>query len=95
MPGLADMHAHLFSDDAFPDSLAPDELAVMVANGVTTVRFMIGTPEQLELRARVAGGEMLGPTIYAASPQLSGQVLRRDLQRPRGHDAGGGARGRA
>jgi imidazolonepropionase-like amidohydrolase len=74
MPGLADMHAHLFSDDAFPDSLAPDELAVMLANGVTTVRFMIGTPEQLELRSRVAAGELLGPTIYSASPQLSGKA---------------------
>ncbi len=73
MPGLADMHAHLFSDDAFPDSLAPDELAVMLANGVTTVRFMIGTPEQLELRSRVAAGELLVPTIYSASPQLSGK----------------------
>jgi imidazolonepropionase-like amidohydrolase len=74
MPGLADMHTHLFSDYEFPDSLAPDELALMLANGVTTVRFMIGTPEQLELRERVERGEVLGPTIYAASPQLSGKA---------------------
>ena len=37
IPGLADMHTHLFSDDAVPDSVAPDELGVMVANGVTTI----------------------------------------------------------
>jgi imidazolonepropionase-like amidohydrolase len=73
MPGLVDMHAHLFSDDAFPDRLAGDELAIMLANGVTTIRLMIGTPEHLKLREQVAKGNLLGPTIYAASPQLSGR----------------------
>jgi imidazolonepropionase-like amidohydrolase len=73
LPGLIDMHTHLFSDDEFPDSLAADELAVMVANGVTTVRLMIGTPEQLVLRERVAKGELLGPALYVASPQLAGK----------------------
>ncbi|HEU0298760.1 MAG TPA: hypothetical protein VFR37_04880, partial [Longimicrobium sp.] len=29
IPGLADMHAHLFSDGAVPDSVAPDELRIM------------------------------------------------------------------
>jgi len=42
IPGLVDMHTHLLSDsDEFPDSIGPDELRVMVANGVTTVRFMM------------------------------------------------------
>src|SRR6186713_2723201 len=31
MPGLVDMHTHMLSDDEFPDSLAEDELRVMVA----------------------------------------------------------------
>jgi adenine deaminase len=39
------MHTHLFSDDKAPNSLAPDELAIIVGNGVTTARLMIGTPE--------------------------------------------------
>src|SRR6201988_2184735 len=53
MPGLVDMHTHLLSDsDEFPDSIGEAELRVMVANGVTTVRFMIGTPELLALRSR-------------------------------------------
>lgn len=73
MPGLVDMHTHLFSDDKFPDELAGDELTLMLANGVTTIRLMIGTPEHLVLRKRVADGELLAPTIYAASPQLSGR----------------------
>lgn len=74
IPGLVDMHTHLLSDsDEYPDSIAPDELRVMVANGVTTVRFMIGTPELLKLRARSAAGEIVAPTIYVASPHLTGR----------------------
>lgn len=74
IPGLVDMHTHLLSDsNEYPDSIAPDELRVMVANGVTTVRFMIGTPELLTLRARSAKGEIKAPTIYVASPHLTGR----------------------
>lgn len=73
IPGLVDMHTHLLSDGEFPDSIAEDELRVMVANGVTTIRFMIGTPEQLVLRARSAKGEIVAPTIYSASPHLTGR----------------------
>lgn len=73
IPGLVDMHVHLFSDDEFPDALAEDELKIMVANGVTTIRLMTGTPEQLVLRAKAARGEILAPTIYAASPQFIGK----------------------
>jgi imidazolonepropionase-like amidohydrolase len=74
IPGLVDMHTHLLSDsNEFPDSIAEDELRVMVANGVTTVRFMIGTPELLDLRARSAKGEIAAPTIFVASPHLTGR----------------------
>jgi imidazolonepropionase-like amidohydrolase len=73
IPGLADMHAHLLSDAAVPDSVAPDELRIMLANGVTTARLMIGTPEQFPLRARVASGEIAGPALYLASPQFAGR----------------------
>jgi hypothetical protein len=73
IPGLSDMHVHLFSDDEFPDALAEDELKIMIAHGVTTIRLMTGTPEQLILRRRSANAEILAPTIYAASPQLTGR----------------------
>ena len=79
IPGLVDMHTHLMSDDAFPDELATDELLIMVANGVTTIRFMIGTPEQLVLRARSAKGEIIAPTIYSASPHLTGREQGNDF----------------
>jgi imidazolonepropionase-like amidohydrolase len=74
LPGLIDMHTHLFSDDDFPDELAGDELALMLANGVTTIRLMIGTPEHLALRRKVEAGDLLGPTLYVASPQLAGRA---------------------
>ena len=79
IPGLVDMHTHLMSDEDFPDELAPDELRVMVTNGVTTIRLMIGTPEQLVLRARSARGEIVAPTIYSASPHLTGREQGNDF----------------
>ncbi|HKY30034.1 MAG TPA: amidohydrolase family protein [Pyrinomonadaceae bacterium] len=73
IPGLTDMHVHLFTDDEFPDHLAEDEFKIMIAYGVTTIRLMIGTPEQLVLRRKSANEEILAPTIYVASPHLTGR----------------------
>ena len=70
MPGLAEMHGHIpGSDDR---RYAEDILFLYVSNGVTTVRGMAGDPFHLELREQTAGGELLGPTIHAAAPGLSG-----------------------
>ena len=71
MPGLADMHVHLSTQ---PD-LASQQLQLFLANGVTTVRNMIGKPEHLLLRDRVAKGELPGPTIYTAGPPLLGNTV--------------------
>ncbi len=73
IPGLADMHTHLYSDDEAPDSVAPYELGVMVANGVTTARLMIGTPEHLVLRRELIEGRIVGPQLWVASPQFTGE----------------------
>ena len=75
IPGLADMHAHLYADEWVADSVAPHELGVMVAHGVTAVRLMIGTPTHLALRADVGSGRVLGPQLWVASPQLSGDSV--------------------
>ena len=75
IPGLADMHTHLFSDgEEVHDSAGPAELGVMVASGVTAVRLMIGTPEQLALRDAVRAGTVIGPQLWVASPQLTGRA---------------------
>ena len=73
VPGLADMHAHLYSDGDVPDSVAKYELGVMVANGVTATRFMIGTREHFALRREVEAGRIVGPQLWLASPQLTGR----------------------
>jgi len=63
MPGLADMHVHTWSTDDFP---------LFLANGVTTVRNMFGSPLQLAWRSQVASGELAGPTILTAGPIIDG-----------------------
>jgi imidazolonepropionase-like amidohydrolase len=73
VPGLADMHAHLYSDGDVPDSVAKYELGVMVANGVTATRLMIGTREHFTLRREVEAGRIVGPQLWLASPQFTGQ----------------------
>lgn len=75
IPGLVDMHNHLFADaEEVPDSLAPKELQVMLANGVTTSRLMNGLPFQLELRDRIAKGELDLPRLFVSSPQFVGSA---------------------
>ena len=76
MPGLADMHVHLFPGTGQPDDLANQQFQLFLANGVTTIRNMIGKPEHLALRDRVAKGELLGPTIYTAGPPLLGNNVQ-------------------
>ena len=71
IPGLAEMHAHLPGANA-PAQLAHDILFLYVANGVTTIRGMLGAPNQLDLRRQTASGELLGPTILVGAPSLSG-----------------------
>jgi cytosine/adenosine deaminase-related metal-dependent hydrolase len=59
LPGLADMHVHLYF---------PEELTLYVANGVTTVFNLNGRPAHLNWRKQTASGELLGPTIYSVGP---------------------------
>src|SRR5687767_7933277 len=71
MPGLAEMHAHIPGANA-PDQLIRDIMFLYVANGITTIRGMLGAPNQLTLRRQTASGEVLGPTIFVGAPSLNG-----------------------
>lgn len=73
IPGLADMHVHLFADEWTPKRPGADEFGVMIANGVTAIRLMIGTPEHLAYRRDVQAGRLLGPQLWVASPQFTGR----------------------
>ena len=74
MPGLAEMHGHVPPPNA-PPQLTEDVLFLYVANGITTVRGMLGAPGQLALRERTARGELIGPTLYLAGPSFNAQSI--------------------
>lgn len=80
IPGLADMHAHLFADDYVPDATVPAELGLFLAHGVTSVRLQIGRPLHLVLRRRVRDGELAGPRLWVSSPQLSGDAAANTIR---------------
>ncbi len=63
MPGLADMHVHYW--DA-------GEFGMFLANGVTTVRNMWGSPFHLALRKHVQSGAFPGPRVNTTSPIVDG-----------------------
>ncbi len=73
MPGLVDMHVHMFSDDKI--------WFLYLANGVTTVRNLAGSAKSLKLREQIARGETVGPRIYTCGAFLLGlkdaEVTRR------------------
>lgn len=73
MPGLAEMHAHVPPGNPTPQQLA-DIMFLYVANGITTIRGMLGAPYQIELKQQLASGAMLGPRFFAAAPSLNGNT---------------------
>ena len=73
MPGLAEMHGHLTAN-YLPDAAKADVLYLYVANGVTTVRAMLGNPEAITTRDAITAGKLLGPKLYVAGPALNGKV---------------------
>jgi imidazolonepropionase-like amidohydrolase len=74
IPGLAEMHGHVPPLDA-KGGLLDDTLFLYVANGITTVRGMLGHPGQLELRERAKRGEIVSPTLYLAGPSFNDQSV--------------------
>ena len=75
IPGLAEMHAHIPPKN---DGLEYIEevLWLYLSNGITTIRGMLGEPYHLELRDKVASGEILGPRIFTSGPSLNGNTVR-------------------
>jgi len=63
LPGLADMHVH-YND--------PGVAGILIANGITRVRNMWGSPSQLALNQKVRSGEFPGPWIASTSPIIDG-----------------------
>ena len=71
MPGLAEMHAHVPPGNPTREQLE-DIMFLYVANGITTIRGMLGAPYQIQLKAQLESGAMLGPQFFPAAPSLNG-----------------------
>ncbi len=61
IPGLMDMHMHIKEDREL-------DLFLYLANGVTTVRNLHGSPWHIKLRKRIAQGEIMGPRFFTTGP---------------------------
>jgi imidazolonepropionase-like amidohydrolase len=70
MPALAEMHAHIPNDTAEAERV----LFMYVANGIGTIRSMLGDPSHFRLRERVTRAEIVGPTMILSGPSFSGQT---------------------
>ena len=72
MPGLAEMHAHV-------PAASSDELdryfSLYVANGVTTIRGMLGQPSHISLRERLSNGTLFGPRLVTSGPSFNGRSV--------------------
>lgn len=82
MPGLSEMHAHIPSSRA-PEEYIANTLFLYVANGITTIRGMLGEASHLELRRAAADGEILAPRIYTSGPSLNGNSVGSPAQADR------------
>lgn len=65
IPGLWDMHVHVGANSRF-------YLPLFIANGVTGVRIMSGSPEHHAWRREVEAGAAVGPRMVIASAVLDG-----------------------
>lgn len=63
IPGLVDMHVHIW-DEA--------ELPAYLSWGVTSVRNLSGMPHILDIQKRIASGQLHGPRIVTTGPILNG-----------------------
>ena len=72
MPGLAEMHAHV------PGANSSDldrYFSLYVANGVTTIRGMLGQHSHLALRRQLRDGSVFGPRLVTSGPSLNGRSV--------------------
>ena len=74
IPGLGEMHAHVPPvDDLEPSK---EVLFLFAANGITTIRGMLGHPRHLELRSKINSGEILGPRFFTTGPSFNGLSVK-------------------
>jgi len=77
IPGLWDMHIHLDDPELWPTHVSRQEeeliFPILIANGVTGVRDMGGSLEQLlQWKQKISSGQMLGPHLVVSGPFVDG-----------------------
>jgi hypothetical protein len=74
MPALAEMHAHVPGGQA-PDAVVERVIFLYAANGIGTIRSMLGHPRHIPLRERLAKGELFGPRMWSSGPSFNGNSV--------------------
>jgi imidazolonepropionase-like amidohydrolase len=74
IPGLAEMHAHVPPNDNLESH--KEVLFLFAANGITTIRGMLGHPSHLTLRSKINTGEVFGPRFYTTGPSFNGLSVK-------------------
>ena len=74
IPALAEMHAHVPPGANVPDAAIERTLFMYAANGIGTIRGMLGHERHLGFRARAASGEIFSPILYTSGPSLNGNT---------------------
>lgn len=72
IPSLAEMHAHIPPGPQVPDAVIERTLFMYAANGIGTIRGMLGHERHLGYRDRARKGEIFSPLIYTSGPSLNG-----------------------
>jgi hypothetical protein len=79
MPGLSEMHGHTAGGNA-SEEFKRQVMFLYAANGVTTVRGMLGIPGDLDLKMKTNTGEIWGPTLYLAGPSFNNRTVSSPAQ---------------
>ncbi len=74
IPGLTEMHAHVPAPDQ-GDTYRDEVLFLYLANGITTIRGMLGHPDHLRLREDIAAHTVLGPRLFTSGPSFNGSSV--------------------
>lgn len=72
MPGLTEMHAHV---TATGKRDVQRLFSLFLANGVTTIRGMLGQRSHLQLRDDISAGRVIGPRLITSGPSLNGNSV--------------------
>ena len=72
MPGLTEMHGHVTGTGS---NQIRRLFSLFLANGVTTVRGMLGRPSHLQLRDDIAAGKIFGPRLITSGPSFNGNSV--------------------